>query len=400
MATSASGDTLAGRVFAQAKAIREELVSIRRDIHRHPELGMEEVRTAGLVAGYLEKLGIEVQRGVGGTTAVVGLLRGDRSGKTVALRADMDALPIKDQKDVDYKSTIEGKMHACGHDGHTTMLMGTAKVLAGMRRGLAGNVKFLFQPAEEGPGGAEPMVKAGVMKGVDGVFGAHLNTDLSVGQIGVRSGPSSAAPDEFYLKVKGRGGHAAHPDQGVDAIVLAAQVIHALQTIVSREVDPVRPAVVTIGTIRGGYRYNVLCDEVTLGGTVRTMDRDLREMIPVRMEAIVKGVTEAMRGGYEMDYRYGYPSVINAPEMEEICRQAAMAVVGETNVVNVPPTMGGEDFAYFAQEAPGMFFRIGGGNAARGIIHPGHHPMYDFDEDAIPVGVAVMAMSALRFLER
>ncbi len=394
----ADQDATAERVASQARALRDELVAIRRDIHRHPELGMEEVRTAGIAADYLEKLGIEVQRAVGGTTAVVGLLRGARPGKTVALRADMDALPIKDQKDVDYKSTVDGKMHACGHDGHTAMLMGTAKVLAGLRGELSGNVKFLFQPAEEGPGGAEPMVKAGVMRGVDGVFGAHLFSDLPVGQIGVRSGPASAAASSFQLKIKGHGGHAAHPNQGVDAIALTGQVITALQTIVSRETDPVEPAVLTIGTINGGYRRNVICDEVTMTGTIRTLDPALHERVPRRMEAIVKGITESMRGGYELQVRFGYPSVVNAPEMAEICSGAATAVVGAGNVIIVPPTMGAEDFSYFAREVPGMFFRVGGNNAAKGLIYPGHHSKYDFDEDALPIGVAVMALSALEFL--
>lgn len=242
------------------------------------------------------------------------------------------------------------------------------------------------------------MVKAGAMEGVDAVFGAHLNIPLRVGQIGVRSGPSSAAPDDFFLTVRGVGGHGALPHQGVDAIVIAAHVVIALQTIVSREVDALRPSVVTIGTVRGGYRENVLCDEVVMAGTVRTIDPDLREALPKRIEAIAKGVAQALRGECEMRFEASYPPLVNDPEMEAICRESATAVVGRENVIKVEPTMGGEDFAYFAREAPGMFFHIGGGNPDRGIIHPGHHQRYDFDEDAIPLGVAVMALSALNFL--
>lgn len=384
-----------------AHNLKGRLVDWRRDFHEHPELGMEERRTAGVVAEHLRSLGIEVKTGFGGTTAVVGLLRGARPGPTIALRADLDALPIQEENQVPYASKTPGQMHACGHDSHVSMLLGAATVLAGFRDRLAGQVKFFFQPAEEGPGGAEPMIKAGAMDDpkVDGVVGLHVASELDVGEIGVVPGADSASPDSFSIRLIGRGGHAAHPDQGVDAIAVAGQVITALQTVVSREIYPLQPVVVTVGTIHGGFRNNVLAGEVTMTGTIRTLDAAVRDQAQAAVGRIVKGIAETMRATAEVSFGRGYPSFSSDPSMYRLVRGAAVDVVGPERVHDLEPTMGGEDFAYYCQKAPGTMFRVGARNAAKGFTNPLHHPRFDLDEDTLPVGVAVLARSAVSFLD-
>lgn len=388
-------------MLARAHELKDEFIAYRRDFHQHPELGFEEVRTSGIVAKYLEGLGIEVTRMV--DTAVVGLLRGGKPGRTVALRADMDALSIPQQNDVPYKSIYPGKMHACGHDGHTAILMGVAKMLSEIRDEISGNVKFLFQPAEEGPGGALPMVEAGAMENphVDGVLGLHVGVNLPTGQIGYRSGVNSAGTDTIYITINGKGGHGAHPHSAVDSIVAASHLVVALQTIVSREMDPLGSAVVTVGTFNGGYRNNVIAHQVELTGTVRTLDPQVRAGMPERIERIIKGICATFNCGYEFTYDKGYPSVINDPQMTELAKTAAERLLGAENVMYIPnPGMGGEDFSYFAEKAPGIFLRLGAGNPEKDCVYSGHHPHFNFDEDAIPVGMAVMAETALDFLKQ
>lgn len=387
-------------LLKRAKELLPEIVSYRRQFHQHPELGMEEHKTAAAVAGALRGLGIEVREGVGGT-GVVGLIRGGGAGKTIAIRADMDALPITEETGQPYASQIPGRMHACGHDGHTACLLGVARMLKERAATFDGQVKLLFQPAEEGPGGAEPMIRDGAMEAptVDAVIGLHVNTEIEVGKIGVGRGVVSAAPDSFEIVIRGVGGHGAHPHKSVDAIAVGAQVVTALQTITSREVDPVEPLVVTVGTFESGFRNNVIAPTATMTGTVRTLDPALRKTIEERMRRLVGGICTAMQAEYDLNYLYGYPSVVNADTMSDLVMAAGTRILGPENVLAVAkPSMGGEDFSYFAQQAPGCFFRLGARNEAKGHVWPGHHPKYDFDEDALAYGAAVMCQTALDYL--
>jgi amidohydrolase len=280
------------------------------------------------------------------------------------------------------------------------MLLGAAKVLAARRDQLCGTVKFLFQPAEEGPGGALPMIEAGVLEdpAVDAVIGAHVQTGLATGIIGVREGHASAASDTAHIKIIGVGGHGAHPHVSVDSVAVSAQVVNALQTVVSRETEPIDPVVLTIGTIQGGYRANIIAPEVEMSATVRSMKEETRQKLPKGIERVVAGVCQAMKADYEFEYSYGYGPLYNDPEVTGAVREAAAAIVGEDSVVEVSPTMGAEDFSYFASECPGTFFRVGVRNEEKGITYPGHHPHFDIDEDALPIGTAVMAFSAWRLL--
>lgn len=392
------------KVWSMAEALGPEFVAIRRDIHQHPELGMEEVRTSGIVVDHLRSLGLEVTAPVA-NTGVVGLLRGAHPGKTIALRADMDALTVPEKSGAPYSSLIPGKMHACGHDGHTAILMGVAKLLAGMKDEIYGNVKFFFQPAEEAPpGGAAPMIAAGVMENphVDAAMGLHLSTDIPVGQIGLMAGASCAAADMIEIRISGKGGHGAHPHKSIDAIVAAGHVIVALQTIASREIDPLGSVVVTIGTVNGGYRGNVIADQVVMTGTVRTLDPAVRATMPERLQRIIGGVCDALRCQWELDYQHGYPSVVNDAGMADLVEAVGQELLGPENVHRIPaPGMGGEDFSYFAEKVPAIYFRLGGGNPAKGCTYPGHHPQYNFDDEAaIPVGIAVLSAAALEYLHR
>ncbi|MGI6358594.1 MAG: M20 metallopeptidase family protein [Bacillota bacterium] len=390
-------------LFERAKALAPEFIAFRRDFHQHPEFGLEEVRTSGIVAEYLTSLGIEVIHPVLEKSGVVGILRGAKPGKTIALRADIDALPVPEQTGVAYASKTPGRMHACGHDGHTAILMGVAKLLSEVKDQMAGTVKFFFQPAEEGPGGAAPMIEAGVMENphVDAAMGLHLGTDLPTGHIGLRAGANSAGTDSIEITITGKGGHGAHPHKSIDAITAAGHAIVALQTIASREIDPLGSVVLTLGTINGGYRGNVIADTVVITGTVRTLDPEVRASMPERIERILSGVCAAMRTKFELKYNNGYPSVINDADMADMLERIGQRVLGADKVHRIAnPSMGGEDFAYFAEKAPAIFFRLGGANEAKECIYPGHHPKYNFDEDAIPVGMAVMAEAALEYLNK
>lgn len=383
-----------------AKLTRElhpKLVERRRDFHRHPELSFEEYRTAGIVADWCRELGLEVQTGVA-KTGVVARLRGAYPGKTVALRADMDALPIQDIKTCEYKSTIDGKMHACGHDAHTTMVLGAASVLSALKDELAGDVVFIFQPAEEGPGGAEPMIAEGALEGVDFILGQHMAPVLPVGTIGVSNGPAMAAPDEFFLKVKGVGGHGAYPHMTVDAVQIAAQVVTGLQAVVARQVDPLQAAVLTIGSIHGGVRTNVIADLVEMKGTVRTFDPFLREEMPRRMEAIINGITSGYGASYEFEYKKMYPALINPQEGYDLVKEFGNDVLGQGKVIDLPPSMGGEDFAYFLQKVPGCFYWLGCKHPQP--IYEGyniHHPGFDIDEESLFVGVRLLVEGTLAY---
>lgn len=372
-------------------AMHDELIRVRRDLHRHPELGLQEIRTAALVASALRGLGLEVTEGVAGT-GVVGLLRGASEGRTVLVRADMDALPLLEENEIPYASTVPARMHACGHDGHVSMGLGTARILAARREGLAGNVKFVFQPAEEGPGGAQPMIEAGVLHDpeVDCCLGLHLWNELPVGQVGAIDGPIMASSDEFVLTIRGRGGHGAQPQRVVDPVVTAAHVIVALQTIASRRVDPLQSVVVTVGAVHGGQASNIVPERVEMRGTVRAMDPELRERLPGMLEDLVRGITSAMGATYELDYLRGYPVVVNDVVVTDLLVACAKDVLRTEGRVVPCQTMGSEDMAFFLRAVPGCFFFLGSANPGRGLHHPHHSPRFDFDEQVMPLGVEIM----------
>lgn len=385
-------------LFQEVDAIAPEIVSNRRDFHMHPELGFEEVRTSRRLVELLKGYGLEVETMVG--TGVVAYLRGAKPGKTLLVRADIDALPIQELASHAYRSHHDGKMHACGHDAHMAILLAVAKILAGRQDELAGTVKLVFQPAEEGPGGALPMIEAGVLESprVEAAIGFHVWNNLPVGQLGVRSGPIMANTDQFDLVIEGKGGHGAMPHLSVDAIAVAGQVISALQTIVSRNVSPLDSAVVTLGTIRGGDRHNIIAQTVELSGTVRSFSKTVGEALPRRIEDVVSGITRAMGATYRLDYHRTYPATVNDPGMTEVVRQAAVKVVGADNVVECEPSMGGEDMAYFLREVPGCYFFIGTSNPETGLDNPHHHPSFDMDERGLPIGAKVVIQAILDFL--
>ncbi len=377
-----------------------QTVADRRYLHQHPELGMQETATAQFVATRLTALGIPMTTGVA-NTGVVGLLEGGHPGKTILLRADMDALPIDELNDVPYKSQTPGVMHACGHDAHTAMLLSVAALLKARQAALHGTVKFVFQPAEESVGGAEPMIAAGVMENphVDAAFGIHIGQDLPVGTIGVCNGPSNAAVDEARITIKGVGGHAARPHVAVDPILIAGQCIVALQTLVSREVNPLRSAVVTVGALHAGTVSNIIPEECELRVTIRTTDEVTRKLMAERIPALVAGIATAMQGSAETEYISGYPVLVNDVAMTDLVREVAREIVGPEKVLERETGMGAEDMAYFLQAVPGCFFRVGSRNPDLGLIYGHHHPRFDIDdEQALPIGVAMLTTVALRFL--
>lgn len=376
-----------------------DLVALRRHFHAHPELAFQEEQTARAIAARLSELGLEVRTGVG-RTGVVARLRGAAPGKVVALRADIDGLPIQEESDTPYASKNPGVMHACGHDGHIAILLTVARVLASMRDRVPGEVRFIFQPAEETAGGAEAMLADGAFADPkpQAVFGLHLWNDLPAGLVGVREGPLFANTDEFSLVIKGAGGHGAMPHQAVDPIVAASMVVVALQTLVSRETSPLETAVVTVGSIHGGKVFNVIPPEVQLRGTVRTFTDALQAQMQRRLEELVRGVTQGLRAQYTLDYRTSCPAVVNDPAMAALGRRVAVRAFGEQAVITPNVTMGGDDMSLFLREAPGVYFVVGSANPARGLDAPHHHPRFDFDEAALPVGARLLAETALEFL--
>jgi hippurate hydrolase len=372
----------------------ERIVALRRDIHREPELGFGTKKTAEKVLSALEGLPLDIQTGVA-ENGIVATLRGGGDGPTVGLRADMDALPIHEETSLPFASEIEGKMHACGHDGHTSMLVGAAHCLSGMRERLNGMVRFFFQPAEEGGGGGKVMVESGVADDVATVFALHLWPGLPFGTAATKAGPIMAAADAFEITVRGSGGHGAMPHLTADAIAMAAQIVTALQTVVSREVDPVEPAVLTVGEIRAGSAFNIIPETAWLGGTVRTFNEALRRKMPDRIEQLARGVAQGMRGDAAIDYDFSYPVTIN----DEGAARHALGVIrelfGEENTLELPnPSMGGEDFAFFLERMPGAFIWLGVGEEVSGL----HTPTFAFDEEILPQGSALLTALALEKL--
>lgn len=398
------------RIEREVRRHLDRVVEWRRAIHRHPELSRCEERTAELVAGVLEGLGLEVRRSVGGH-GVLGLLRGTGGGAdmgpTVGLRADMDALPMQEETGLPCASEVPGVMHACGHDTHTAMLLGTACVLAGMRDALPGNVKFIFQPAEElNPvGGAPGMIADGALEDprVDGLFGLHVWPAYETGRVVLRSGPQMGASDRVYLTVKGRAAHGSAPDQGVDAIMIAGQVLCGLQSVVSRSVSPLDAAVVTIGTIKGGWRYNVIPDRVEMEGTVRTLREEVQAAMPDLIERAAEGIARSLRGSCEVRYVKGYPPLVNDPEMFDLAAEAVREAMGaEHLVVAERPELGAEDFAFFARERPSAFAWLGCRPAGVGPEETGvlHSTRFRPDEGCFPFGMRFLASCAVAFLGR
>ncbi len=383
---------MADSIQEKIAGMKDWLVEVRRTIHMNPELGFEEVETSKLVVGWLEKFGLQVKTGVA-TTGVVGLLKGAKGGKTVAIRADMDALPLEEANEVPYRSKVRGKMHACGHDGHVTILLGVARLFSSLRAQMTGNIKWLFQPAEEGGGGGRVMVEEGVLENpkVDAVFGAHLFPDLPMGKVGIHEKEGLAATDRVVITMKGKGGHGAYPHLSRDPILAAGHLITQIHSIVSRSIGPLDSAVITIGKVSGGTAFNIIPDEVELLGTVRSLTAAVREDLKRRLEEVARGVARSFDLDCQVDFQYGYPALVNDPEMSHLVASACGRGIGEENVEFLKPSMGGEDFAYYLQKVPGSFFRLGCRNEAKGIVHPFHSSRFEMDEDALPFGVEMFA---------
>ena len=379
------------------------LSETRRTIHMNPELGYEEHETSRLIVENLESFGLDVHAGIA-ETGVVGLLETGRPGPTIGIRADMDALSIDESNEVPYKSRRPGKMHACGHDAHVSMLLGAARLLSenkSLLEGLGGNVKFIFQPAEEGKAGGKRMVEEGVLEEprVDLLIAAHVWPDMPVGHIGTRSGPALAAGDKLLIHVRGESSHAAYPHQSKDALVAACHLVTALQSIVSRNVGPFESGVLSITTFEAGVAVNIVPRDVKIQGTIRTHDPKVRAKMGERVRAVARGVAEAFDVRIDLEITPGYPVLVNHKAATELIENAGIQVLGAENVKEMPLSMGAEDFSYMAEKRPGALFRVGVSNHEKGFVHGLHSDLFDLDENALPVGVSVFAQAVVAFLE-
>lgn len=386
----------------EANHIKDELIEIRRTLHQYPELGFEETNTSKFIKDFLRKEGIQFKEFAG--TGVCGIIEGTKEGvnnKVIGLRADIDGLPMQDKKVCSYASKVSGKMHACGHDGHTTILLGAAKLLNKNKDKFNGTVKLIFEPAEETTGGAKVMIEEGVLTNptVDVMCGLHVEETLDAGMIMVRRGTVNAASNPFNITIKGSGGHGAYPDTAIDPIVMASHVVTSLQSIVSREIKPVNPAVVTIGSIHGGTAQNIIPNEVKLGGIIRSMTNEDREFAKARLKEIVNGICTTFRGSAEIEIEESYPCLYNDDNMVKILEDSAINIIGSENVkVQKNPKLGVESFAYFANKVPSVFYFLGIRNEEKGIVHPAHNSLFDIDEDALPIGVAIQCEVAMNYL--
>lgn len=387
----------------EAYNIKDELIAIRRNIHQHPELGFQEERTSKLIKDFLTNEGIPYKESA--KTGVCASIKGEKTGieKVIALRADMDALPIEEKNNVSYKSVNKGKMHACGHDGHTTILLGAAKILNEHKADFSGTVKLFFEPAEETTGGAPLMIEEGVLENpkVDFVVGLHVNEDIETGKIMVKSGSVNASSNPFKVKIKGKGGHGATPDVAIDPIVTASLIITELQTIVSREVHPARPVVLTVATVHSGTAPNIIPDEAEISGIIRTVNEEDRTFIKKRFRQIVEGTAKSHNCSVDITIEEGYPSLINDAEVVNKILKAAEEVIGKENIVEQKePSMGVESFAYFAKERPAAFYYLGTKNLLKSTDKPAHGPFFNIDEEALPLGTALQCTIAYEYLTR
>ena len=395
------------QIASAAEGLRQKLITQRRDFHMNPELSNREVRTARVVAEKLKALGLtDIKTGIA-RNGVTALLVGAKPGPVVSVRADMDALPIQETINVPYKSLNAGVKHACGHDVHTTVGLGVAEVLSGMRSQIAGTVKFIFQPAEEGPpageeGGAKLMVKEGAMENPkpSAIFGLHTLPSLEVGQIAYISGPAMASSDKFYITVRGKSSHGAQPQNGIDAVVVAAECITALQHVRSRRTDPQEPLVISIGMINGGTRNNIIAEEVKMEGTMRTLNEDVRRQAQDLMRETLKNVTAAYGASFELRFEENAAVTYNEPSLVNETLPTIRRVVGEANVVAIRPFMPAEDFSYFQKVSPGFYYFLAVGNRAKGITAGWHTPEFDVDEESLVIGVKVMSNVLLDYLDR
>ena len=388
------------QIRPEIRSLQSNLVEWRRRLHQKPELGFQEQITAEFISQKLQAWQIPHQTEIA-QTGIVATIAGKSPGKVLAIRADMDALPIKEANEVPYRSQHEGKMHACGHDGHTAIALATAYYLSQHQNDFSGTVKIIFQPAEEGPGGAKPMIEEGVLQNpnVDAIIGLHLWNNLSLGTVGVRAGALMAAVECFRVSILGKGGHGAMPEQTVDSIVVASQIVNALQTIVARNVKPLDSAVVTVGELHAGTALNVIADTARMSGTIRYFNPELETLIGNRLEAIIAGVCQMHGATYELNHWRLYPPTINDKAIAELVRSVAAEVV-ETPVGVVPEcqTMGGEDMSFFLQQVPGCYFFLGSANPEKGLAYPHHHPRFDFDETALSMGVEIFVRCVEKFL--
>jgi amidohydrolase len=390
------------RMLQEAGALLNWMRDIRRDLHRHPELGTLEVRTSRIVAGHLKKLGLDVRTGIGGH-GVVATLPGKEAGKCVALRADMDALPVEEKNDVPYASATPGVAHCCGHDGHTAILLGAASLLCKFSDQLKGSVKFIFQPSEDqAPGGAVPMIADGALANpdIDGIFSLHLNPELPEGTAGIKSGYCTISSAEFILRMIGKGCHVASPQEGVDPVIMAAMVIMAGPTVVSRKINPLDPAILTFCTVHGGRASNIIPEDVWLTGSIRTLDPEKRESLANELDRVARGVARTGGGTCHLEVKPEYPSVFNHPELAAEFKESAAKIVPADKVIDKQsPSMTGEDVAYFHQKVPGVHWLLGTANPDLGFTHPLHSPLFDFNEEIMPLGAAIQACCAADFLD-
>ena len=391
--------TLKKELFATIDEINERIIEIRHDLHKHPELSGHEEHTKYLAKGILEAYGYRIKESEKHYGLIADLIV-DESAKTVAIRADMDALPIDEQTGKHYASRVDGIMHACGHDSHTAIALGAAMAMATHKEELPGNIRFIFQPSEESKdGGSVEMIEDGALEGVSAIFGLHAYPYLYSGKIGYKYGVMMASADIFTIEVSGKAAHGARPHEGVDAILVTSMIVNSLNHIVSRRIDPLHPAVISLGTISGGTAANIICDHVLLKGTVRTINEGVRKRIPVMMESSIQGVCSSMGATYRFDYQYGQPELINHDAMVDIIKNEAKEIIGTENCIDlVDPVMGGEDFSEYLQIVPGAFFRLGTGNEEKQTNVPQHNSRFDVDDDALQIGMKIMCASALEVL--
>ncbi len=392
-------EALKKTLFQTIDSLKDKVIKVRRDIHKHPELSGQEEHTKYLVKGILEFEGLQIKEFQDHFGLVADIVV-DKKKPFVAIRADMDALPIDEQTNKPYASEVKGVMHACGHDAHTAIAVGAAIAFNTHKDKLPGNIRFIFQPSEESnEGGSEELIRDGALENVKAIFGLHVYPYLMTGQIGYKYGVMMASADTFSIEIFGKSAHGARPHEGVDAILTAAMCVNSLNHIISRRIDPLHPAVISLGTIEGGKAPNVICDHVKLTGTVRTVNEQVRNKIPKMMEESIKGITHSMGAKYKFSYEFGQPELINDDKMVDIIVQEATKIIGKENVIDLKdPVMGGEDFSRYLQIVPGAFFRLGICNPKKGTCVSQHNPKFDVDEDALPIGMKILSAAAIEVM--